>query len=214
MNTYTVFGATGLIGSYFRKELSDAHLQLAVRNSPEASQVNEKEVLVDFEQLENYPDLFDADAIFCCLGTTIKNVGGDQQKFRHIDMEIPAKIATLAARHGASTLLVVSAMGAHPESKIFYNKVKGEMEEAMKAAGLTSLYIFRPALLMGKRRENRTGEKIAQAIMPVFSPLLGGRLKNYRPIHAKTVAQAMAYFARQPQPGIHTLLSAEIQAAV
>lgn len=214
MNTYTIFGATGLIGSYLRKELSDAHLQLAVRNSPEALQVNEKEVLIDFERLEDYPDLFDADAVFCCLGTTIKNVGGDKQKFRHIDMEIPARIAKLSAKQGSRTLLVVSAMGADEESNIFYNRVKGEMEAAVQTAGLTSLYIFRPSLLMGKRRENRKGEKIAQAIMPVISPLLGGRFKNYRPIHAKTVAQAMAYFARQPQPGTHILLSAEIEAAV
>jgi uncharacterized protein YbjT (DUF2867 family) len=121
--------------------------------------------VVDWERLEEQKDLFrDVDDLYCCLGTTIKKAGS-QENFRQVDFHYPVKAAKLAKEHGVSQMLVISSMGADAGSRVFYSRTKGEMEEALSAIGFRSLHIFRPSLILGDRKEKRLGEQLAAHVM-------------------------------------------------
>jgi uncharacterized protein YbjT (DUF2867 family) len=111
-------------------------------------------------------------------------------------------MAGYAASIGAVRFLVVSAMGANSKSRIFYNRVKGEMEYAISRTLINEKHIFRPSLILGKRNEFRFGELMAQKISGGISFLFAGPLKKYRPIKAETIARAMINTARQIHPGV------------
>ena len=148
---------------------------------------------MNFEELQERHA--SADDVFCCLGTTIKQAGS-QEAFRRVDYDYPVALAQAAARDGAKRLLVVSALGADARSKIFYNRVKGEMEAAVRAAGVPKTYFFRPSLLSGPRAEPRMGERVGLVVGAVLGPLLG----RFRPIHADLVAAAMIRAAERDLP--------------
>lgn len=190
-------GATGLVGSFLLKRLleSNAYARVTVWARRKLDDVHPKlkcEV-ADFEQLHDRR--VEAEDVFCCLGTTIKKAGS-QAAFRQVDYDYPVALAIAAAGGGARRLLVVSALGAHPDSRVFYSRVKGEMEIAVKAAGVPTTIFFRPSLLSGPRAEVRRGERIGEAIGKVLGPLLG----KYRPIHADLVAAAMLKAALEDRP--------------
>lgn len=204
-------GATGLIGR---------HLLAALLAAPQWSEVrvlarreiahNDPKLSVtalDFDSLptlsDRDPALFDVDAIFCCLGTTIKTAGS-RNAFRKVDHDYIVNLARVGKAAGARQFLLISAVGANAKSPFFYNRVKGETEDAIKALGYEALHIFQPSLLMGERSEHRTGEAVAQKLMPVFSPLLAGGMARYRPVQAETVAQAMLQHAESGQTGTFT----------
>lgn len=129
------------------------------------------------------------DAVICCLGTTI-NQAGSQEKFKEIDFEYPLLVAQKAKEKDVKAFLIVTAMGANENSKIFYNRVKGGIERELTAIGFPYLGIFRPSILIGERANVRIGEKIGE-ILGYLIPfgLLG--LKNYEPIRAEFVARSM-----------------------
>lgn len=107
-------------------------------------------------------------------------------------------------KQGAEQFLVISAMGANKDSKVFYNRLKGEMEAALQELGDPCLRIIRPSLLLGPREEFRLGEKIGGVLAPVLKPILLGALMKYRPVEAEKVAQFMVKIARdEPIVGIH-----------
>lgn len=144
-----------------------------------------------WEALENHKLEIHA---FCTLGTTIKKAGS-QAKFKEVDHDFVLGFAAWAKKLGASRFLVVSAMGADPQSKIFYNKVKGETEEDLKVIPFEYLGIFRPSLLLGHRSEFRFGEEMAKIFM---KPLVWFKLtRNVRPIYDYQVAKAMIHHANQ-----------------
>ena len=197
LRTALLVGATGLVGSFLlerllaapryarvvvwaRREIGNTHPRLRVE-------------LVDFERLAQHR--LEADDVFCCLGTTIRQAGS-QKAFRHVDFDYPVALAGAAARAGAKRFLVVSALGANRRSRVFYNRVKGEMEAAVRVAAVPKTTIFRPSLLSGPRREERLSEKIGLAVGAVLGPLLG----KYRPIHADRVAAAMVRAAELDLP--------------
>lgn len=192
-----MLGATGLIGSFLleRLLLSPAYsgVSLWLRNPVMRQHPKLRIEIVDFEELEQHR--MEAADVFCCLGTTIK-VAGSQNAFRHVDFDYPVALARAAARDGAKRLLVVSALGADAHSKVFYNRVKGEMEGAVRAAGVTQILFFRPSLLSGPRSEPRIGERVGLVVGAVLGPLLG----RFRPIHADLVAAAMIRAAERDLP--------------
>ena len=159
---------------------------------------------IDFDRLQERS--VEAEDVFCCLGTTIK-VAGSQAAFRRVDYEYPVALARAAARDGAKRLLVVSALGANANSRVFYNRVKGEMENSVRAAGVARICFFRPSLLSGPRAEPRFGERAGLVLGTMLGPLLG----RYRPIHADLVAAAMLKAALQDVPA-QTFESAQIRA--
>jgi len=143
---------------------------------------------VDFKALPALPRVSDA---FIALGTTIK-VAGSQEAFRAIDFDAVVAVAKAAKAAGATRLGVVSAMGASRGSPIFYNRVKGEMEQALSALGLQALVIARPSFLAGDRealgQPLRSGEKLARNVSRWLSPLIPA---NYGSVAAKSVAQGL-----------------------
>ena len=174
---------------------SDAYARVTVwaRRKLEETHPKLKVEVADFGRLHERG--VEAEDVFCCLGTTIGKAGS-QAAFRLVDYDYPVALAIAAAGGGAKRLLVVSALGANPDSRVFYNRVKGEMEIAVRAAGVPATIFFRPSLLSGPRAEVRRGERIGEAIGKVLGPLLG----KYRPIHADLVAAAMLHAALQNRP--------------
>jgi uncharacterized protein YbjT (DUF2867 family) len=148
-----------------------------------------------------------ADDIFCCLGTTIKKAKS-KEAFRAIDLDAPLLLAKISKEQGAKRFLLVSSLGASKNSSIFYNQVKGEVEEAIKQVGFDSLHILRPSLLLGPRKEERSGEDAAKFIYKIFSFIVP---KKYQAIESIQVARAMVAFAQEERPGGFVHESAELQ---
>ena len=200
MKTALIVGATGLVGSHcLRFLLDEPHYRRVValvRSPLNVSLEKFQQHTIDFDELETLGNVLKADDVFCCLGTTIKKAGS-QDAFRRVDFTYPVKIAALTQHLGASQFLLVSALGADSHSRMFYSRVKGETEEALRKNPFTALHIFRPSLLVGKRTEQRTGEIIGAAIMSVLKPAITGPLKKYRAIQAADVAKVMVQAAQQ-----------------
>jgi uncharacterized protein YbjT (DUF2867 family) len=213
--TALIAGATGLIGKHLvevilkSKEYKEVKI-LSRRQLDIANQKLSYILLENFDLLINKKDELVADDVFCCLGTTIKTAGS-KEKFYQVDFEYPVKIAEIALSNKAQRYLLVSAMGADSKSMFFYNRVKGEVEQAIKKVGFKSVHIFRPSILLGKRSEKRVGEKIGIVTMQTFAPLMLGGLRKYRPIKAKDVALAMHNCALENNSGIHTHNSDQIK---
>jgi uncharacterized protein YbjT (DUF2867 family) len=140
------------------------------------------------------------DDAFCCIGTTIKKAGS-QDAFRRVDYDYVLAFARAAQRAGARQFLLVTALGADPASRIFYSRVKGEIEQAVRQLPFQGIQIFRPSFLMGKRAEARLAERLGIPVARALAPLLVGPLRRYRPIHAADVARAMVQIAKEDLRG-------------
>jgi uncharacterized protein YbjT (DUF2867 family) len=147
--------------------------------------------------------------MYSSIGTTIKNAGS-KVKFYKVDHDFVIEFAKWGKKVGACKMLYVSALGADPQSSVFYNKVKGETEEDLKALSFDYLGLFQPSLLLGSRSEFRLGEEVAKIFM---KPLKWLRiLKTYQPIHDYAVAKAMIYHAHEPkQVKVQVIPSKEMQ---
>ncbi|MDA8107823.1 MAG: NAD(P)H-binding protein [Betaproteobacteria bacterium] len=194
-------GASGLVGSFLLERLlaSDlySHVDAWVRHELPREHPKLHVEVIDFERLAERRVA--AEDVYCCLGTTIRQAGS-KDAFRRVDFDYPLALARAAAHDGARRFFVVSALGADPRSALLYSRMKGEMEEAVRRAGVPKIYVFRPSLLDGPRREFRLGERLAQLAGNAVSPLLLGRLARYRPIHADAVAAAMLAAAERDLP--------------
>lgn len=211
-----VLGATGMIGELLVQQLSTddrfESVQLLVRRSIPAIHPKITVTVVNFDDpKEPGKSLGHGDVIFCALGTTKAKVKGDKAAYRKVDFEIPLEVGKQGLLNGFTQYVLVSAVGADPKAGNFYTKLKGEIEEALKTLGYPALHIFRPSLLMGKRKEHRTGEKMAQLIMPIFSVILIGKLKRFHPIKGETVARAMIEAASANRKGHHVYHYPDIQ---
>lgn len=205
MKTAIIAGASGLIGKQLLYNLIEAGeyntvIALVRKELPIASP-KLKQVVVNFDDLAAVQHLLKADDVFCCLGTTIKKAG-NQAEFKKVDYTYCCELAKETSRQGSQNFYLVSALGANAQSGIFYNKVKGETEEAIKQISFNSFYIFRPSLLLGDRKEFRLGERMAQLIMKPVSLLMLGGLKKYKPIEASVVAKAMYKAAQKNAKGV------------
>lgn len=212
--TALLAGATGLVGAHVLDLLLEdpawERVTVLVRRPLSRQHPGLRQEVVDFDRLEEHAALFDAQDVFCALGTTIR-AAGSQEAFRRVDLEYPRRLAELAARGGAEHFLLVSALGADPGSRVFYNRTKGEAEAAVRSFPLRGMAILRPSLLLGERREFRPGEVVVKYASFLLRPLLVGPLRKYRPIHARTVARAMVRLAREGMRGVRVLESDEIE---
>ena len=205
-------GATGLVGGFCLEVLmADSTVsRVAVvtrRALPDdarwqAGPGKLEQHIVDFAALDRHADALRADQVVCALGTTIKQAGS-QERFREIDFGYPLALARLAASQGARHLLLVSALGADARSSVFYNRVKGELEDAVLTLPFRSVTIARPSLLLGERSEFRLGERV----MSKLGWLVPAK---YKPIEARRVAAVLAAAARTDTPGLRILESAEM----
>ncbi len=212
--TAILLGASGLVGSFLLNRLieSDAYSKIIifVRSSLNINHPKLKEYVVDFDDTASYEELVKGDDLFCCLGTTIDKAGS-QEAFRKVDYEYPVSFAQIAVKNGVKQYLLVSSIGADSGSSIFYLRTKGECEEGILRSGIASASVFRPASLSGNRKEFRLGERLSLPILKLFSFLLVGKLRKYRPIEAAQVAKAMCEVAQHPKAGFTIYESDEIQ---
>jgi uncharacterized protein YbjT (DUF2867 family) len=214
--TALLAGATGLVGGALLplllagKRYRRVHVMLR-RAAPHIKAGRKLQVhLVDFMRLpEAFPKV---DDVFITLGTTIE-VAGSQAAFRQVDFDFVVNTARAARAAGATRLAVVSSLGADAKSRVFYNRVKGEMEAAITQLGYTSVVIARPSLLLGDRAKlgqpARSGEVWAARLL---GPLRWMVPKRVRPIHARAVASALLAAILDAEPGVRVLKSGAMQA--
>nr|WP_315465830.1 nucleoside-diphosphate sugar epimerase [uncultured Rhodoferax sp.] len=209
-----VAGATGLVGrAVLAALLADKHTSAAHslgRRTLPWTHPKLTQHIVDFAALPELPQI---DDVFVCLGTTIK-VAGSQAAFRAVDYEAIVAVAQMGRARGATKLGVVSAMGADAKSGVFYNRVKGEVEDAIAQLGYTSVSIVRPSLLVGDRsplnQPERPGERIGLVLSQLLKPILPA---NYLPVHAEDVAAGLVQAVKAGQPGVRRILSGALQGA-
>lgn len=215
MRRALLLGATGLVGGHLLRLLlaSPAYdqVRVLVRRPTGLQHPKLDERVVDWERLAEQPELFAADDLFCCLGTTIKQAGS-QAAFRRVDFDYPLTAAKLAKAAGVQRYLLVSSLGADPRSRIFYSRVKGEVEEAIAAIGLPALAIFQPSLLLGERAVHRPGEAVAAIVSRILRPIMVGPLAATRAIEGEAVARGMLEVAlRDEVAGVRRYRSDEIE---
>ena len=201
-------GATGLVGRLVLPRLlaaSQVSRVVAPTRAPvEVSDPRLLNPVVDFEALPTDVAWWDVDAVVCTLGTTMARAGS-REAFRRVDRDYPLQVARHARQHGARVFALNSAMGADPESRVFYNRVKGELEAALDALGFPSLVMVRPGLIDGERQERRPGERAALVLSRVLRPLLP---RGWRPSRAARIADALVAGVLAPTPG-RVLVEAE-----
>lgn len=209
MKTALIAGATGLVGSHLLKRLLEDEkydkIIILVRKDILLEHHKLEQVVFNFEKPE-YGSV-KADDIYCSLGTTIGNAGS-KKAFEKVDYSYILGIAGAALNNGAKQFVLVSASGANKTSKFYYNRVKGKTEEALKQLNYSALLIFRPSMLLGERKEKRSGETFGKALMTVLSfaiPL------KYKAVEADKVAAAMIDAAGRNLSGIHIFESDAIQ---
>lgn len=197
-------GGSGLVGGellarLLRDESFTAVVSFGRRplpfEDPKLSQLT-----VDFSKPSTLTTEIAPAVAFSCLGTTMKKAGS-RDAFRAVDHDAVLAFARAARGRGAHTFVHVTALGADPRSRVFYNAVKGEVEQDVAQLGFDSVYALRPSILGGERRESRPAERAALLVAGALGPLLG----KYRPTPAAAVADAMLAIARTPRSGVHAV---------
>ena len=200
----TLFGATGLIGSYLLEFLlkdSDIHLINVVgRNSFHLQHDKINNIVIDFEDVHSISDSIEgSEVVFVSIGTTMSKVNGDKLKYKSVDFDIIFNIANACKQKNIEQFIYVSSLGANSNSSNFYLRLKGEIDEAVTELNLTSTSIFRPSVLLGKRNESRPGEKIMQFVMPLLDFMIPAKSKA---IKAKDVAKSMFNTSKNYNSGV------------
>ena len=209
LKTATIIGSSGMTGSYlFNLLLLDKSfetIRIIVRHNVSKAAANMEIKLIDFEDAAAFKNaIAGSDVVFCCIGTTQKNVKGDKALYRKIDFDIAVNAARYCKETGCEKFIIVSAVGANSKSNNFYLQLKGEVEDAIKVTGINAIHIMQPSMLLGDRNEKRFGEGVVKRVMKLFSFVLIGKAQKYKAIHGKVLAQAMMKVAKNNIFGIFT----------
>lgn len=204
----SIVGATGLTGNKLLELLiadtSISCINLLTRRpiSGYPEKVNVR--LVNFSDYESVRiAVEDSDAVFSCIGTTQKNVKGNNELYYKIDYDIPLMVARCAKDAGCNAFFIIGSVGADAGSRFFYTQLKGKLELALQQLQYSALYIFRPSFILGKRQERRLLERITQPVFRAMSVLFLGSLTKYKPITASKLVAAMYNAWKNQQPGVH-----------
>lgn len=202
-----ILGATGLVGSALVEELINdqqvSEIRILTRRPLDFT--SEKIKLIQTDLSNPAPSAFsNAAALYCCIGTTRKKTP-DQTQYRAIDYGMTLAAATAAQNAGVAEVHLISAIGADTQSKIFYSRLKGEIERDLLQLRFERTLIYQPSILIGPRPEKRFGEKIGQVLSPLFDLLLFGSLQKYHSISAKELAVAMHRYSFTAQKGKQVL---------
>ncbi|MBC7387619.1 MAG: NAD(P)H-binding protein [Opitutaceae bacterium] len=202
MKTAVIAGSTGLVGKqlmYKLLECKDYQKIIALVRTPlQIKHPKLVQLTVDYDKLDQYKDQMQGDDYFCCLGTTMKKAGS-KVAFYKVDYTYAFEFAKIASENVASKFLLISAIGADSSSSVYYSKVKGELEEAIKKLKIPEIHIFQPSILVGNRLEFRFGEIIGIGVAKAISPLLISGLRKYKPMDVTKLAQAMLNVALQKE---------------
>jgi uncharacterized protein YbjT (DUF2867 family) len=190
--TALILGATGLVGKALLQQLLDSDdyaVKVLARRSSGISHPNLEEHLVDFDRLPEWARLIQGEVLFIAMGTTRRKAGSKEAQYK-VDYTYPYEVAKKAASAGFKHCVLVSSIGANARSRLFYLRIKGELEEALKGLHFPRLTILRPSLLTGEREERRWMEELAAVWMPGLIRIFPG-LSSRRPIPGSVVARAM-----------------------
>jgi len=199
--TALIVGATGLVGSHLLSHvLGDRRFDRAIvfgRRPTGVSHVKLSEHIVDFDAPETWSARLSGDVLFSALGTTIRAAGSKAAQWR-VDHTYQMETAHAAAANGVPCCVLISSAGASADSRVFYTRMKGQIEDDMASLGLARLHILRPGILTGPRSGRRPGEEIGVRLIRALNA--AGLFRAYRPIHADAVARAMIVAAFRPDP--------------
>ena len=200
MKTAIVFGSTGLIGGHLVNQLIQDNyytkVKIFVRSQTSINNEKVEVINIDFNNLGNHKTEITGDDCFFCIGTTKQN-SPHKNDYQKVELDIPKEIAQIAKANSVKSFIFISSIYANPNSSGNYVKFKGLVEEELKRLNFSKLGILRPSFLMGKRKENRVGEKIGILTFSALSPLLFGPFKKMRPISSEYVAKAMIKIAKE-----------------
>ena len=196
MKTAILFGATGLVGSQLLKlliENNDYH-KIKIFSRKEILIKNSKlqKYVIDFNELEKYKDEIFGDDCFFAIGTTRK-LTPNKNDYINVELNLPVKISKIAKNNNVKSFIYVSSGGANANSRNLYLQNKGKAEKEIINLSFEFTAIIRPSLLLGNRKENRIGEKIAKFIFKNLSFIFIGKLRVFKAIQAKNVAKAIMY---------------------
>lgn len=200
-----IIGATGATG----KDLVDVLLNdsvytqvvVFVRRSAGRTHPKLKEIMTNFDQLEGVSEHINGDVWFSCLGTTLKAAGSKDKQW-HIDHEIPLKFAGMAKRNGVKSAVLLSSYGAQANSRVFYSKMKGKLEEDIAALGFEQYIIFKPGMLL-REDTDRAGERIIGGLLKFFNSL--GIIRKFRPLPTSLLAEKLAKAPKVLGKGKHEI---------
>ena len=190
--TAIVAGATGMVGTQLVRQLIQDErfpvIKLFVRRASGVQHPKVREYIVDFDKPEEWRHLVTGDVLFSAMGTTLKQAGSKEAQFK-IDYTYQYNIAEAAANNGAKVYVLISAVMASEKSRIFYSRMKGQLERAVKDLRFDHIHILQPGMLEGERREERKGEKIGISVLRFLNKF--GIARKHKPINAAIVAEAM-----------------------
>lgn len=200
-----VIGATGLVGTQLLSQLLQDDRFSAVlvfgRRSTGIVHPKLQELLVDFDAPSTWAPQVQGDVLFSALGTTIKTAGNQEAQYK-VDFHYQYTFAQAAAKNGVPVYVLVSSAMANDRSRIFYTRMKGELEREVKKLPFTAIRIIQPGVLAGDRKEHRPGEKMGIRMLKFLNGL--GIMHKQKPIHASIVARALVNASLDPAPGTKT----------
>lgn len=208
-----IIGGTGLIGQEVIKlacnDIYFTQINALVRNSLSLSHPKINQLIVNFDKLYDYKSAFEGQALICTLGTT-KKQSPNKEAYRKIDLTYTLESCKIAIQHGFEQVHLISSIGANEKSSVFYPALKGEIEREVSALCFPSTFIYRPSLLLGKRKKKRGIEVLSEVFLSLINPLLIGAFKKYRGIAAEQIAKKILSEIKNKKAGIHYFESNEI----
>lgn len=212
--TALILGSNGLIGTKVVNSLLNNESYSCVytisRKPLAIVHPNLIQIIADYTNILSHISSIDIDHFYCCIGTT-KRKTPDVNEYFKIDHDYPILVAKYLKNKGCSRMALISSIGANILSNQFYLKLKGQVEQSVITLNFDSTYILRPSLLLGKRKENRFLESVAQKLSPILNIICIGKLKNYQSIKAESVATAMVKLMLSNKLGIHIYQTQEIK---
>jgi uncharacterized protein YbjT (DUF2867 family) len=211
VKTAVMIGATGLVGSQLLSQLLDdarfGKVRVLGRRVTGRTHAKLEESVVDFDTPASWTALVKGDVAFSALGTTLKKAGG-QAAQKKVDYDYQLAFAQAAARNGVPAYVLVSSGSANPRSRIFYTRIKGELDRDVQRLGFARVRIMRPSLLGGDRPDARAGESFGSKLLGALNAV--GVARKYREIPGHVVAKAMINAALDPAPGTRIFTLDEI----
>jgi uncharacterized protein YbjT (DUF2867 family) len=190
--TAIVAGATGMVGTQLVQQLIEDErfpvIKIFTRRTTGIHHPKIREHIINFDRPDEWKHLVTGDVLFSALGTTLKQAGSKEEQYK-IDFTYQYRIAEAAANNGAKVYVLISAAMASEKSRIFYSRMKGQLERAVKDLRFDHIHILQPGMLVGDRKEERKGEKLGISVLRFMNRF--GIAKKHKPIDASTVAQAM-----------------------
>jgi len=209
-----LLGASGITGNSLLLHLLEnrnfSDILIVVRRELRIQHPKLKQLIIDFDRMNDYRSQISGDTVFCCLGST-KAKTPDENEYRKIDCEYPAQLGSIALENGAESFHLVSFIKANKNASNLYMRIKGISEEYIRAIAFPAIHIYRPMLFDTPRNDKHFKESFINLLMQGINPILLGGLRKYRSIKVEHIARAMIRCSLEDQKGVFIHDSGEIQ---